>query len=366
MSWFSRRTAGYLRGWLGTPVRTLEDSLTLDRGDRAVAATLVRPTERARSSRPPTWVVLHGMTRPGRQHPQLLRFTRAMASAGVASIVPDVPEWRDLRLRPELTAPTVRAALTGLGGRDDVEHERVGVIGFSFGAPHAIATAGEPALSDAIAGAAGFGGYCALEPTFRFMMTGHYGQDADEHYLKPDPYGRWIVGANFLTEVDDFRDAQPVAEALHALATEAAVVGASSWDPVYDPVIVRLRESLEARWRPIFDQFAPLSSEERRDAVDARLLADRLATAAREVNPAIDPLPGLRDVRKPVSLLHGRKDHLIPWTEAPRIGAAVGASARVTVTRLFGHTAHDPLPLGAAAREAPDFLRALSRMLAIV
>lgn len=363
MSWFSRRTAGYLRGWLGTPSGVVEDQLTLVRGERTVAATLVRPKDRTPA---PTWVVLHGMTRPGREHPQLVRLTHALATAGVASIVPDVPEWRDLRLRPELSLPTVKAAIAGLRDADATRHERVGVIGFSFGAPHAIAVAGDPDLADEIAGVAGFGGYCSLEPTFRFMMTGHFGAVADEHYLKPDPYGRWIVGGNFLTAVEEFRDAGTVARALHALATEAAVTGANSWDPVYDPVIRELRRGVDEEWLPLFDQFAPLSSATRHDAWDARGLASALAEAAKRVNPTIDPEPALRRVRRPVSILHGRKDHLIPWTEAARIDAAVGATSHATVTRMFGHSGQDPLPIGAAFTEVPRFCRALSRMLAIV
>lgn len=367
MTRFSRRAAGYLRSWLGTPPPTLEEVCTLDRGDRTVEATLVRPLH---GRRVPTWVVLHGMTRPGRHHPQLLRFTRAMASAGLATIVPDVPEWRDLRLRPELSGPTVRAALQGLRDADRTAHDRVGVIGFSFGAPHAIAVAGEAEFRDSVAGAAGFGGYCDLESTFRFMMTGHFGPGlearADEHYLKPDPYGRWIVGANFLTDVPDFANAEEVATALHALATEAAVVGAPSWDPVYDSFIRTLRERLTAAWRPLFDQFAPESSATRVDVVDARDLAAGLAAAARRVNPAIDPAPGLSRVDAPVSLMHGRNDHLIPWTESMRIDEAVGASCHTTVTRLFGHTSHDRFPFASAATEVPRFLRALSRMLSIV
>jgi dienelactone hydrolase len=363
MSWFNRRTAGYLRGWLGTPSGVVEDQLTLVRGKRAVAATLVRPEGRRPA---PTWVVLHGMTRPGREHPQLVRFTHALAAAGVASIVPDVPEWRDLRLRPELTKPTVKAAIGGLRDADTTRHEHVGVIGFSFGAPHAIAVAGDPDLSEVIAGAAGFGGYCSLEPTFRFMMTGHHGAEVDEHYLRPDPYGRWIVGGNFLTAVDEFRDAGVVADALNTLATEAAVVGATSWDPIYDPLIRRLREGVSQEWQPLFDQFAPLSTATRQDTWDARWLGNALAEAAKRVNPAIDPEPALRRVRRPVAILHGRRDHLIPWTEAARLNAAVGATSHATVTRMFGHTSQDPFPILTAFAEVPLFCRALSRMLATV
>ncbi|MCA9738493.1 MAG: hypothetical protein KC645_12780, partial [Gemmatimonadetes bacterium] len=73
-----RRAMRYSRAWAGNPIPLREDEITVAAGPRSVPATLFVP---ARPRGPlPGWVVLHGLTRPGRAHPSLLRFCRALAS----------------------------------------------------------------------------------------------------------------------------------------------------------------------------------------------------------------------------------------------------------------------------------------------
>jgi pimeloyl-ACP methyl ester carboxylesterase len=347
----------------------VEDEIVLDRGGVSVPATVVRPVGPARAG--PAWVVMHGITRPGRAHGQLVRFTRAVASAGITAIVPEVPEWRALRLSPELSSPTIAAAVQGLLDSGLGVDRPVGVIGFSFGAPHAIASAADPSLGDRIGGACGFGGYGDIESTFRFMMSGRHDWHGVEHALRPDPYGRWIVAANYLTGVPDHADAQDVADALRRLAEYAGDEGAASWDPVYDPVITELRESVGEERRPLFDLFAR-ESQASPDRATSELespaeLAEGLAAAARRMDPTVDPLQSLAGVEGPVSILHGRHDHLIPFTEAYRLRAALkSARADLTVTRLFGHSAQDSVPFAQAVREVPAFAAAIDRVLRLV
>ena len=106
------RTFRAVKSWLTHKAATTEYETLLDRGDRQVPASVIVP--RGTNRRLPGWIVLHGITRPGRFHPNLLRFVRALASSGLAVLVPQVPEWRDLRLAPEVTLPTLRGALEGL------------------------------------------------------------------------------------------------------------------------------------------------------------------------------------------------------------------------------------------------------------
>jgi predicted esterase len=309
---------------------------------------------------------MHGITRPGRAHEQLVRFTRAMAASGLMTIVPEVPEWRQLDLAPNLSSPTIKAAIAGLRTTGFARDERVGIIGFSFGAPHAIAAAGSPELRDEIAGVAGFGGYCSLESTFRFMMTGRHEWRGREHFLAPDRYGRWIVAANYLTSVPEHEDATDVAEALRELAMNAGDTGTPSWHPMYEPLIGQLRARVAEPRRQLFDLFAP-TADSPADSGAAPALAEGLSAAARRVDPTIDPLGALACVSRPVHLLHGRNDHLIPFSEAHRLHAALPpkSSARLTVTRLFGHSGQEPFPFARAAFEVPRFARALTDLLAL-
>lgn len=360
----TQRTFAYASGWFRDPSDVVEDEVTLDRDGIAVPATLVRPRARARDL--PAWIVMHGITRPGRAHGQLVRFTRALAHAGVATIVPEVPEWRDLHLAPTLTTSSVEAAVRWLRGSGVVRDAPFGVVGFSFGAPHAIGSWTHPRLRDEIGVACGFGGYCSIRRTFHFMMTGRHGDEAAHEHLRPDPYGRWIVAANYLPSVPGLENAVDVASALRSLAKHAGDVGAASWDPLYDPKIAELRRGIAEERRAVFDLFAPRSGAVVPDA-DAAEMGERLEEAARRTEPAIDPTAALAEVTGPVHLLHGRMDHLIPYTEGERLRAALtGADRTLTVTRLFGHSAQDPFPLVRAVVEVPRFARALSSVLVAV
>jgi fermentation-respiration switch protein FrsA (DUF1100 family) len=98
-------------------------------------------------------------------------------------------------------------------------------------------------------------------------------------------------------------------------------------------------------------------------------LGHELAAAARRVDPAVEPGPLLAETPGPVHLLHGLRDHLIPFTEMYRLASMLPAAAlcRATVTPLFGHSSRDRFPgLWDGARESVRFARALSRLLGVV
>jgi pimeloyl-ACP methyl ester carboxylesterase len=338
----------------------------VDRDGTPIAATLMRPR---RAKEPlPAWVILHGITRPGRAHTELVRFTRALTATKTVAIVPEVPEWRELDLSPGLAAPTVAAALNGLRDSGWALDAPVGVVGFSFGAPHAIAATGAPELVERLAGSVAFGGYYDLARTCRFMITGRHEWQGKEYYLPPDPYGRWIVAANYLTATPGREGYQPAANALRRLAAWAGDLGAPSWDPCYDPFKVKLRFELSDEHREVFDLIAPMSTEEP-NHTKGLALAEELIEAAHKVDPAMEPAEALEAVNRPVHILHGRKDHLIPFSESLRLQRGLPPStwSSATVTALFGHSAQDPLPsLPQAAREVPVFLRALNGALGLV
>jgi pimeloyl-ACP methyl ester carboxylesterase len=340
--------------------------MILDRDGTLIDATLMRP--RRAKGRLPAWVILHGITRPGRAHTMLVRFTRALTATGAVAIVPELPEWRELTLAPELTVPSIKAALAGLRDTNLSRDEPVGVVGFSFGAPHAIAATGSPELEDHLAGSIAFGGYCDLARTFRFMVTGHHEWRGVHHHLRPDPYGRWIVTANYLTSVPGREGQVAVADALRRLAEYAGDLGAPSWDSCYDPLKEELRQGLNDELRDVFDLIAPMASDDP-DPEKGLALAEELIAAARRDDPAMEPAEALASVRRPVHILHGRKDQLIPFSESLRLQSTLPSStwSKATVTGLFGHSAQDPFPsLRDAAREVPKFIRALSGALGVV
>ena len=355
----------YVRTWFSQSADLEEREVMLHRDDATVPASYLRP----KGDGPvPAWIVLHGITRPGRAHAQLVRFTRAIGSTGCAVLVPEVPEWRELELAPGLTVPTIRAAVKALQDGPLATGGNIAIVGFSFGAPQAMTAAGDPEIGRAIRGVVGFGGYCDLERTVRFQFTGEHEWEGHRHHLRPDPYGRWILGANYLTSVPEYEDMDDVAQALRTLAASAGDQGIVAWDERFQVEGRELATRLEGRHREVFELFAPPDgSLPERSAAEAMVTA--ISATARRVDPTIEPGDRLAEVRCPVHLIHGRNDHLIPFSEGLRLAAALPpeAHARSTVTPLFGHSSQDafPGPLR-SLREGYIFLRALRSMLGMV
>lgn len=339
----------YARSWkAGCDVVARE--LDIERDGRSVPATLVLPA--ANGGPPlPGWIVLGGVTRMGRFHPQLVRFGNALASSGAAVLIPEVPEWRDLRLAPAVTMPTVRAAVDALRSRPEVLPGRRGLIGFSFGAPQAAIAAASDELSDDIAGVVLFGGYCDLERTLRCQLTGCHEWDGVDHELNPDPYGRWCVASNYLTYVPGCEDAADVAAALRRLAVASTELRLAAWLPQHDALMSELRGGIARTRRPLFDLFAHTSDASLTDRADGEQMALALARACRRVDPLLDPSESLGRVNKPTRLIHGRGDRLVPFTESLRFQNRLPAHVRshVTVTGMFAHSA-DAAPPSMCAR----------------
>jgi dienelactone hydrolase len=336
------------------------------RGSHDLPATVYRPA--GAGGRLPAWLVLHGLTYRGREHLALDRFARALAGAGNVVYVPDIPEWRRLRVDTDVTVRSLEAALTALRQRAEVVPERIGLLGFSFGATQGLVAAREPAIRERLAGIAAWGGYFDIHAALRFNMTGEFELDGTRYSQEPDPYGRWIFAANFLTRVPGYEDAGDVAERLGRLATEAGRQGAYAWEPVYDPFKRSFRAELPAGKRPLFDAFAPVGGGHGADLATLAALGTALGDAALAADPSLDPRPHLARLDVPVLLAHGRDDRLIPFTETLRLSRALGRPHTCAVTSLFAHSGGTRNGLGAATRvtEAVRFVRLLRRILHLI
>lgn len=358
-----RFARSFLTGW--APV--VKREIHIERDGRRLPASLLLPgavARRARAGRRrpiPVWVVLHGITRSGRDHPYLARFARAVASTGQAALVPEIPEWREIRLSTEATTSTIAASLRALEDRPEVASRRVGLVGFSFGAPQVIIAAADPALAGRIACAVAFGGYCSVEESSRFQFTGAHELDGREESLTPDPYARWVVGANYLTRIPDHHDAGGAAEALRSLAAHTGDNSLLATDPDLEPVRRRLANALDPVERSLFEAIAPPTGT-LPDPVHGELVAEGLGAVMAAI-PELNPVSYLPRVHVPVRLLHGTADQLFPYTQTVKLGRAFPPDADVTttVTGLFAHASgRERTSLAHTASEALRFLNALA------
>ncbi len=363
-------TVGFLRQYLRPRpgALVLETGVCL-RGDEALPTTILRPAHPRR--RLPAWVILHGLTYHGKEHPALLKFASAVAASGSVVCIPDIPEWKTLHVAPGVTGPSIHAGATALRGRADVAPDRVGVIGFSFGATQSLtALARDPALAAEIRGVAAWGGYADIHRLFHFGITGEYELDGHAYREEPDPYGAWLMGGNYLTEIPGFEDARPLASVLHRLAMAAGEMKIDAWESGMDPVKLKFRAELPPRFHEAFDLFAPPAHTRHPDLARATTLARDLADAALRTDPLLDPTPDLGQVHTPTFVAHGRDDRLIPFTESLRLARQLPAAAlrAIRITSLFSHSGGADPGLGpiGLGREAFRFVRTLHGILDLV
>jgi pimeloyl-ACP methyl ester carboxylesterase len=357
------RTVRYARSWTaGADVRIQETEFVRD--GVVLPATLVLPARPKGAV--PGWIALGGISRMGRFHPQLVRFANALASSGAAVLIPEIPEWQNLKVSPGVAAPTIRGAIDVLEKHPAVRPGKIGLIGFSFGAPQVAISAARQELAGHVGGIVLFGGYCSLERTVRCLLTGGHEWEGIAYQLSPDPYGRWVLGFNHLTSVPGYEDAVDVAAALYSLAAAASNDRVSAWEPYHDKMIKDLRVSLPQNRRALFDVFATPTTGERPDRDECLEMAAGLTAACQRAEPMLDPGLELAGVTLPTQLIHGRGDRLIPFTEGMRLMQTLPEAARqsLTVTGLFGHSAdRAPLALGDRMRERATFFGTLRTLI---
>jgi len=356
----------FQKGWKGGAPRVRETEVEVSVDQAPVPATLFLP-EKA-SSPFPGWVILHGITRPGRQHPTLLRFVRALAGSGAAVLVPEIREWTELRLVPERAAAILKASILALADRKEAAQRRLGAMGFSFGAPQVLMAGADPQLTSHLSAVVGFGGYADLERTLRFMFLGEHELDGEAFSGDPDPYGRWVVTGNFLPAAPGFEETEDVAEALIRLAKAAGDAQVGAWEDVYDGLKKKLEMDIHPSRREIFRALAPTGGTAApRDLTDG--LVPALAKATMEDSSHLDFMSELPGIRVPVRLIHGRQDRLVPFTETLRLARSFPPEAdlRVYITGLFSHSQQDAgRALLPEMRDRAHFIYMMSEILGLL
>jgi pimeloyl-ACP methyl ester carboxylesterase len=362
-----RRVARYARSWKAGSPAVVSTQVPIHRDGVKVPATFVRP--RVAHGRLRCWIAIGGVSRMGRFHPQLKRFTEALASTGVGVLVPSLPEWRRLSVSPRVTLPTIRAAVEHLSQRREVVPGPFGLIGFSFGAAGVALAASQEDLADQISGAVLFGAYCSLDRTLLCMTTGEHEWDRHSHRLQPDPYGRWVVAGNYLTSVPGHEDAADVAMAMRRLAAMSSERRISAWESYHDPMIDAMRGAIPHRRRDLFDVLASATTRTRPPRDECAELAQKLADTCRAVEPQLDPLTSISQVVVPTQVIHGRDDRLIPFTEGIRLMSLLPPRFKrgVTVTGRFDHKGEQASPSRLEqAIETARLLRAVRRLVTTV
>jgi pimeloyl-ACP methyl ester carboxylesterase len=264
-------------------------------------------------------VVGHGVHYLGIDEPRLQRFSRALASAGVLVLTPELAELADYRIT-RTGADVLGSASRYLAARCSAGH-RVGLLGFSFAGGLALLAAADPANAGVLAYVASVGGYDDLERVLRFLVTGEViGPDgvqrrtANEYGLVVLLYGYL---EKFVPEVDIGVARRAVRAWLHEERPRAWAEASR-------------RETFEAE--RLFIRLSGGHIGEVGDDVAALIRRHGEALAA------LSPRGHFSRISVPVYLLHGVGDSVIPAEETLWADRELGSRPHYAlVTPLIEH-----------------------------
>jgi pimeloyl-ACP methyl ester carboxylesterase len=292
---------------LGQLPNVLESEVEL--ADGAGQASLFEP----RRCPQRTIVLVHGVTGRANADPLLVQLARALSALGTRCVVPAVRHLSQFR-HDARDIQTVAAAIMLA---HELQHGRVGVFGFSYGASYALCAAGVPQARYACSALVGFGAYYDLA-------------EALEHQRQ-----------QLLASPDLERDDADIAYLRYTLlACHREELGfcAEAWHEI-DAILVNFTSP-----RPIEATRAPLLRYAR--GVDFVKLME--SYQRRKVSPLLSPAANLSNLRCQVGLLHDPNDRFIPPSHAERIRQELAArecSAPVEVltTPMLSHVHVSPM-----------------------
>lgn len=244
--------------------------------------------------RPPGLVIVHGVHRLGIDEPRLAGFSRAVASAGIAVLTPELSELVAFRIAPEAIG-TIGAAASDLRHRLGT---RVGVLGLSFAGGLSIMAACDETWSNDMSFVVSVGGHDDLGRVLRFFATNEIElPDGSSRHVTAHDYGPLVLVYGSIERFFPPEDVLTAREALkHWLWEEFDIARqkAGGLGP-------RSRERMQA----LFDHKLGTIRPELEAEIERQ----------RPRLPEVSPSSCIAGVRMPIFLLHGEGDVVIPASE---------------------------------------------------
>jgi len=300
-----------------------EARVTFQGRHRSMEANLYRPVGGGR--RAPI-LLIHGVVETGKDDPRMVWLARLLARAGFVVLVPDFLGFKSLRLRVSDIGEMVDAALYLRDLEPQVLSDRIGMVGFSYGAGPMLIAATDPRLEGRVAFVVSFGGYYDLVNLIRFVTTGYYEHGQERGRVTPSDYTRWI----FLRyNLDLLRD--PVDQAILSRLVEAG-----GWVTLADDRAVLADLTPEGRsvYRLLVNRDPDRVSE----------LISRLAPSIREMIDQLSPSRQVRRLGAYAIIVHSKPDPFIPHTESLALAEALSRTGKVRleILQVFRHVQPDP------------------------
>lgn len=293
------------------------DRVRFPGGGREMEADLYKPKDGRRHA---GVVLIHGVNEEGKNDPRMVWAARIFARAGFAALVPDFSGFKSQRLRLSDIGEIVDSFLYLASQEATVFPDKIGLIGFSYGAGPTLIAAADPRINGKVRFAVSFGGYYDLGNLIKFITTGYYDFKGEKFYLKPNDYDRWIFLRYNLDLLEDDGDKRLLAQITEAKAQEGKEVSA-------------LVKGLSPEGRAVYELLT------NRDPERVPTLLQGLNPRLQSYIAALSPGQVMRNVKAYLFIVHGEPDNFIPHTESLRLYEAVADKSRVHLglLRIFSH-----------------------------
>jgi len=290
-------------------------------GDREIRADLYAVQDEGEKA---AILLTHGIIETGKEDPRLIRFAYSLARAGFVVLTPELRGMKSLRILLSDVDDIVVSFRFLASLNEQVDREKMGLFGFSFGAGPTLMAASKPSVRSQVDFLASFGGYFDLINVIRFITTGYYEYQGEEGHHKPEPYGKKVIFLNNLDYVQSERDRR----ILKGIFTNEAME----------------KDDERKGIRTLLSRLSPegLALYELLVNEDPKQVEGLIRRTDRRFQDYLDRLSMVRVVPLVEAYLiigHGTGDPLIPYTESLRLADAVKDKSRVhlAILNLFAH-----------------------------
>jgi pimeloyl-ACP methyl ester carboxylesterase len=239
-------------------------------------------------------VVVHGVHHLGVNEPRLMAFSRALAQSGIRVFTPELPDIADYQITHD-SVDVIGAAAQHFSQQMGTP---VGVLGLSFAGGESLLAAADPRYANSIAYVMSIGAHEDMHRIADFFVTGRIARpDGTVASLKPHEYGPLVLMYSHLDEFFPHPDTAAAHEALKQLL----------WEDVNDSKLATTKLSLPSQQKlaRLYEHDSSIFNSEIKAATARH--ASEMAT--------VSPHGQLQSLRRPVLLLHGAGDDVIPATE---------------------------------------------------
>ena len=306
------------------------ERLQITRGGEEIAADLYHLQDGKKRA---AILLTHGIIEAGKDDPRLIRFAHSLARSGFVVLVPELKGMKSFRILLSDVDDIVDSFRYLASLRGIVDGDKMGLLGFSYGAGPTLLAAAHPSIQQQVKFLVSFGGYYDPVNVIRFITTGTYEYRDEKGFLQPEPYGKWVFFKNNVDYVENERDRR----LLRAVFEKEEKKKGDDVAP--------LLSGLTPQGRYLYELL--INEEPRR----VRGLIKRTDPRFRDYLKKLSLAPVMPSIRAYLLIGHGSTDPLIPYTESLRLADAVQDKSKVHVAilKLFTHV--DPARKSFSAKE---------------